>query len=297
MANTTRRSGPSIACELSAERVIAARVTADGASIDAYTGRALAAGALTPRLTDANVTQAGAVQQAVNDALTTVGTRSRDVVAILPDASVRVSLLEFDSLPDKRQEADAVVRFRLKKAVPFEVDEAAVSYDVTRTNGHLRVVAAVVLNSVLAEYEEVFRGLGYSPGVVIPSTLAALGNIESSDATMVIKSDSATTTLSIVGGGELLLFRTLENPGDIPPTADQLVPDVHASLVFFQDTYNMRVDRILVGGLTDAEQMGPALEAQTEIPVKDLVAARHVAGARPNFPASSLAGVVGALLG
>jgi type IV pilus assembly protein PilM len=155
----------------------------------------------------------------------------------------------------------------------------------------------VVLHSVLAEYEAIFRTLNYSPGVIVPSTLAALGNVDGPESTLVIKSDSATTTLSIVGDGELLLFRTLENPGGTPPTGDQLVPDVHASLVFFQDTYNMRVSRILVGGLIDAEQTGTTLEAHTEVQVQDLVAASHLAAAKPNFPASALAGVVGALLG
>jgi type IV pilus assembly protein PilM len=294
---TTTRSGPRIACELSPERVIAARVTNDGASLDAYTGRAMAAGALAPRLSEANVANASAVQQALTDALTTIGSKSRDVIAILPDASVRVSLLEFDTLPDKKQEADEVVRFRLKKAIPFNIDDATVSYDVTRINGVIRAVAAVVLTSVLAEYEGIFRALNYSPGVVLPSTLAALGNVDGAEPTLVIKSDSATTTLSIVADGGLLLFRTLENPGGIPPTAEHLVPDVHASLVFFQDTYNMRVNRILVGGLVDAEQVGPTLETQTEIRVQDLLAARHLAAAKPNFPASALAGVVGALLG
>jgi type IV pilus assembly protein PilM len=294
---TTIKSGPRIACELSPERVIAARVTEDGASLDAYTARVMSPGALTPRLSESNVADPKAVQQAVTDALTTVGSRGRDVVAIVPDASVRVSLLEFDTLPEKRQEIDSVVRFRLKKAIPFNIDDASLSYDVTRSNGHIRVVAAVVLYSVLAEYEAIFRALNYSPGVVVPSTLAALGNVDAAEPTLVIKSDAATTTLSIVGNGEMLLFRTLENAGGISPTGDQLVPDVHASLVFFQDTYNMRVDRILVGGLIDAEQMGAMLEAHTEVPVQDLVAANHLAAARPNFPASALAGVVGALLG
>ncbi len=296
MAKNTR-TGPSIACELSQERVIAARVVEDGTSLDSYTGRAVAAGALTPHLAEQNIANTEAVRQAVSEALTTVGSRTRDVVAILPDASVRVSLLDFDTLPEKKQDADGVVKFRLKKVLPFDVEKASVSYDVHRSNGHIRVVAAVVLNSVLEEYETIFRGLGYQPGVVLPSTLAALGNIEGTDPTLVIKSDSATTTLSIVGNGELLLFRTLENTGGVPPTAEQLVHDVHASLVFFQDSYNMRVDRILVGGLINAEQVGATLQAQTEVPIQDLVSSRHVASALPNFPASTLAGVVGALLG
>jgi type IV pilus assembly protein PilM len=294
---TNTRIGPRVACEVSQERVIAARLTDDGTGLDSYTARPIASGALTPHMAEANIANGDAVRQAVTDALTTVGSRSRDVVAILPDASVRVSLLDFDTLPEKQQDADGVVRFRLKKVLPFDVEKASVSYDVHRSNGHIRAVAAVVLRSVLEEYEGIFRDLGYSPGVVIPSTLAALGNVESGDAALVIKSDAATTTLSIVGNGELLLFRTLENPGGVPPTAEVLVPDVHASLVFFQDSYNMRVDRILVGGSIDAEQVGSELESQTEVRVQDLVSPQRVVSGRTNFPASSLAGVVGALLG
>jgi type IV pilus assembly protein PilM len=294
---TATKLGPRIACELTPERVVAARLAEDGSALESYTGRSIATGALTPHLAEANIHNAEALRQAVADALNTVGSRSRDVVAILPDASVRVSLLDFDTLPEKRPEADAVVRFRLKKALPFDVDHAAVSYETIRSNEHVRVVAAVALRSILNEYEQVFRDLGYAPGVVVPSSLAVLGNIEGADPTLVIKSETSTTTLSIVANGEMLLFRTLENPGGLPPSADQLIPDVHASLVFFQDTYSMQVERILVGGLIDAEHVGEVLQSQTEIPVHNLVAARHIGDARPNFPPSSLAGVIGALLG
>ena len=291
------KTGPRIACELTQERVIAARLSDETNSIDSFTARNIVEGGLVPRLSEANLTNGDAVRQAVTDALTTVGSRGRDVIAILPDGSLRVYLLDFDTLPEKRQEADGVVHFRLNKVTPFEIADAAVSYQTFRAEGRVRVVAAVVLKSVLAEYEGIFRNLGYSPGVVIPSSLAALGNVESTDPTMVIKSDTSTTTLAIVGGGELLLFRTLENANGTAPNAEQLVPDVHASLAFFEDSYNMRVDRILVGGLIDAEQVGSTLHSQTEVPVQNLVAARHLGSARTNFPASTMAGVVGALLG
>jgi type IV pilus assembly protein PilM len=294
---TTPNTGPRIACELTPERVIAARLTEDGTALDSYTGRSLAAGALTPHLAETNLANAQAVRQAVADALNTLGARSRDLIAILPDASVRVSLLDFDTLPDKRQDAESVVRFRLKKVLPFDVDHASVSYDVTRVNGHIRAVAAVVLRSVLNEYEQIFSDLGYAPGVVLPASLAVLGNVDSPEPALVIKAESATTSLSIVAGGEMLLFRTLENTGGVVPTPDQLVPDVHASLVFFQDTYNMQVQRILVGGVLQAEQVGETLQAQTDIPVSNLVARHHIGAAQPNFPASTLAGVVGALFG
>ncbi len=296
MANT-RQSGPKLACEITPERVIAARMTDDGTGLDSYTARSLAAGTVHARMAEENIANADQLKQAVSDALTTVGAKTHDIVAILPDASVRIALLEFDTLPDKKADADGVIRFRLKKSLPFDVDQAALSYDVLNKNGKVHVIAAIVLSSVLAEYETLFRDLGYAPGIVLPSTLASLGNVSGVDPVLVIKADASATTLAIVANNELMLFRTLENQGGMPPTAEMLAYDVHASLVFFQDTYNMRVDRILVGGLIEPETVGPTLESQTGVRVQSLVPTHHLGTTRPNFPVSSLAGVVGALLG
>jgi type IV pilus assembly protein PilM len=296
MAKNRKSTGPQLACEITQERVIAARATADGTSLDSFTARTMASGAVLPRLSEGNIGNAEVLRQAINDAVTTVGARSRDIAVILPDASVRVVLLEFDSLPDKKADADSMIRFRLKKALPFDVDKAAVSYEILRGEGTIRVVAAVVLSTVLAEYEAIFRELGFSPGVVLPSTLAAIGGVDTTDPVMVIKSDTSTTTMAIVGGGQLLLFRTLENTAGMLQGGEQLVEDVHASLVFFEDNYSMKVNRILVAGVLEAAVVGPVIEEQTQIKVADLVTDQHIGSSRPNFPASVLAGVVGALL-
>ncbi len=297
MAKTRQQAGPKLACEITPERVIAARISDDGHGLDSFTARSLAAGPVIPRMMETNVTNGDILRQAVSDALTTVGAKSQDIVAILPDACVRVALLDFDTLPDKKQDADGVIRFRLKKALPFDVEQAILSYDVLRKNGKVQVIAAVLQSGVLMEYESLFRDLGYAPGVVLPSTLASLGNVSGTDPVLVIKADGSTTTLAIVASDELMLFRTLENQGGTLPTFEQLAQDVHASLVFFQDTYNMAVTRILVGGLIDADSVSATLEAQTGIRVENLVSSQYAGSNRPNLPVSFLAGVVGALLG
>ncbi len=69
--------------------------------------------------------------------------RSHDVIAIVPDAAVRVVLLEFDTLPSDSEEAASVVRFRMKKSLPFDVDKARVSYHSQKSNEGVRVGAAV----------------------------------------------------------------------------------------------------------------------------------------------------------
>ena len=288
------RDNPRLACELTPETVIAARAQ-NSRAVDMLSSRKLPGGALVPGLAAGNVTDAGAVRQAVSEALATVGGHGRDVITILPDAAVRVVLLEFDSLPDKRQDADPVVRFRLKKSLPFDVEEAALSYDARRVDGNIVAVAAVTPKPVLEEYESVIRDAGYTPGVVVPSMLAALGRVQSAEPTLVLKVDALTTSVAIVRGDDLLLYRTLENHRGAAVPATDLADDIYPSLVFFQDTYGGNVARILLAGIVSAREVGEALEAQTAAKVSDLVSASEAS--LGNLPASLTAPVLGALSG
>ena len=61
---------------------------------------------------------------ALRDSLTAVAGRVRDICLVIPDATTRVMLLDMEALPEKPQDADAVIRFRLKKSLPFEVDQS-----------------------------------------------------------------------------------------------------------------------------------------------------------------------------
>ncbi|HKW68631.1 MAG TPA: hypothetical protein VJP04_15165, partial [Terriglobales bacterium] len=112
-----------VACEISADAVVAARASQHG-QLEAYTARELPHGAVLPSLTEANVQRADWLRDTIKTVLDEVAGRERDVVTILPDAAVRVALLDFETLPEKREEAEAVVRFRLKKSLPFDVDKA-----------------------------------------------------------------------------------------------------------------------------------------------------------------------------
>src|ERR1035437_1335218 len=54
--------------------------------------------------------------------------KRRDVALILPDFSARISVLDFDSFPKDPKEQASLIRFRLKRSVPFDVESAALSY-------------------------------------------------------------------------------------------------------------------------------------------------------------------------
>src|SRR5215472_8028290 len=202
---------PKLACEISADRVLAGRIADRGRMVESCAVRELAPGSVVPDLTESNLRQPQIVRDAIREALGGVAGRARDVIGVLPDAAVRVVLLDFDTLPTNRQEAEGVVRFRLKKSLPFDVEKAKVAYHAQTSPNGLRVVAAVALASIVQEYEAAITDAGYSPGIVMPSMLAALGAAGADRPTLVIKVDARTTSIAILDSGQLLLFRTLEN--------------------------------------------------------------------------------------
>ncbi len=51
--------------------------------------------------------------------------KRRDVALILPDFSARISVLDFDQFPTDPKEQASLIRFRLKRSVPFDVESAA----------------------------------------------------------------------------------------------------------------------------------------------------------------------------
>ncbi len=282
---------PRLACEISAERVVAARAGNSAGSLETTGSASLREGSLAPGLQPTNVTARAELLSALGDALTAVGGRGRDLCLVIPDATTRVMLMDFESLPESPQEADAVVRFRLKKSLPFDVEQAAVSFDRQAGANPVRVVAAVTPRSVLEEYESLVRDAGYNPGAVLPSMIAALGLVDASRPTMVIKVERGTTTFAIVDQGQLLLYRALESGGS-SVTGESLVEDVNTSLVYFEDRYAVGVDRVLVTGVQSVQGLQEALNATANIRVEELVSSSMATG---NVPRSALAGVAGAL--
>src|SRR5215469_745654 len=286
---------PRVACEVSTERVVAARAPEGVLSLEAVSTENLAAGTVTPGLQHTNVASRPALITALRQSLAAVAGRSRDLTLIIPDASTRILLLDFDTLPEKAQDADSVVRFRLKKSLPFDVDTCAVSYDRHLADNGVRVVAAVTPKTVLEEYESVIRDAGYNPGTVLPSMIATLGVVDGSRPTMVIKVESGSTTFAVVDQNQLLLYRSLEY-GGAAVTGESLADDVNTSLVYFEDRYGISVDRVLVTGVQSAQGLQEAFGSSGNLRLEELLSSSVAGVGAGGVSRSALAGVAGALV-
>jgi len=215
---------PRLAVEIRWGGVVAARAEdASTGVLSAASREELPADTIEPGLRAGNFRSRPPVVAAVRKVLESVTEKGlgKEVTLVVPDATVRVLLLDFDTLPSKPAEALPVVRFRLKKLLPFEADDAIVSYQIMSgtaggAKGGLRVVAVAIPREVLEEYEAVVREAGFEPGAVLPSTLAALAGLEDSNtASLVVNAGPQAITTAIVEGGVLLLHRSVDMSGNV----------------------------------------------------------------------------------
>ena len=239
---------PPAAVEIAPEGVLAAarlatarRPGKESPESYAYAYAPLPAGALVPGIDEPNLRAPEAITEAIRSALGQVSPRTRAVTLILPDTLVRVFVLDFDSLPAKPAEAIPVVRFRLRKMVPFDVEHAGVSYQLlSESKSECKVLAAVMPGPILAEYEAAVRAAGYEPGAVLPSSLAALEAVDTMEAVLAANLSALAITTAITSGQDLLLYRTLDLPEDPGQRAAEIRRSIAVAAAYYEDKLGAR---------------------------------------------------------
>jgi type IV pilus assembly protein PilM len=172
--------------------------------------------------------------------------KRRDAALILPDSSVRVSVLDFDSFPSDAKEQLSLVRFRIKKSVPYDVESAVLSYHPQAgVNGKFDVVVAVAPIEIVARYEAPFRSAAIEPGFVTTSALAALELVNEKGTVVVAKLSSRMLTIMVVSSGVLKLVRSLELT---EPGVAEIAADLYPTFVYIEDNLAAKAEQLLLAG-------------------------------------------------
>ena len=248
---------PPVVVEISPNHVAVARWGSARGDLDGIVLESLPAGAVMASPVDTNVTQPDAVRGALRRAFGRIPARGAPLALLVPDAVVRVFILPFESLPRRADEALPLLRWRLKKSVPFDVDETMISWmRQSARDGSLEVVSAVARQRIIREYEGIIESLGAPIGVVLSSTLAALPLLEDRGATLLVRFSGKTLTSVIVHGPNMCVYRStdmLAEAGLLEPQA--VLDEVFPAIAYYQDNWNAPVDRARLSGFGDREEM------------------------------------------
>lgn len=274
---------PHLAIEFAPDCVAAARWK--GNSVDEFTVETLPPAALVPSAVEANVINASALKSAMANIVSRLRGRDQDVALILPDPVIRVFVQHFDEFPRSSQEAIPMLRWKLKKSIPFEADETVISYmrQPARAEG-VDIVTALARLRILREYEGLAEGAGLHPGVVLSSSLAAISLLEDNKATLLARLSGVSLTTAIVRGGVLCGYRCTELPahsGDITPK--MLLDEIYPVAAYYQDTWSEGIGSVRVAGLgARLPDFVPPLESEFHCSVSSLLHAAVSDGRIPH---------------
>jgi type IV pilus assembly protein PilM len=261
---------PSLVVEIASTHVAAAHWSKTGGHLESHAIEPLPLGAIMPSPVDANVVQPEAVRSALRKVFNRVPVHDSPLALLIPDPVVRVFILPFDTLPRRADEAVPLLRWRLKKSVPFDMEETVVSW--MRQSGReatLEVITAVARQRIVREYEDILEPLKASARVVLSSSLASLPLLGDDGGTLLARMSGKTLTTVVVNAGRLCVYRSTEMTGEaslLDPQA--MLDEVYPAIAYYQDTWGSSPDRACVTGFgTRAEVFRRALSAELKCPI------------------------------
>jgi type IV pilus assembly protein PilM len=264
---------PPVAIEIAPDRVAAARWTRAG-SVDGFAVEPLPPGSLVPSAVETNIANLAAVKAAVAGVANRLRAKDEDVALLLPDPVIRVFVQHFDEFPRSASEAIPMLRWKLKKSVPFEVDETLISYmrQAPREDG-VDIVTSLARLRIVREYEGLAENAGLYPGVVLSSSLAAISLLEDDKPTLLARVSGNALTTAIVRDGVLCGYRCTELPASGSAlTPQMLLEEIFPMAAYYQDTWGEGIRSVRVAGLGPRlADFIPPLEEEFRCEVRSLL--------------------------
>jgi type IV pilus assembly protein PilM len=272
---------PSLVVEIAGGHVAAARWGKRRGHLEGVAVESLPLGAVMPSTVETNITQPDAVRSALRRVFTRIPDRGAPIALLVPDLAVRVFILPFDNLPRRAEDALPLLRWRLKKSVPFDVDETVVSWNrQDGREGNLEVVIAVARQQIVREYEQIVESLGAHAGVVLGSTLATLPLLEERGSTLLVRLCGKMLTTVVTHGSNLCVYRSSEMAAEAKLLEPQaMLDEVFPAVAYYQDTWGSTIDRARLTGFGDMEAIfGGALAEELKVSAGPIADAEGVQG-------------------
>jgi type IV pilus assembly protein PilM len=215
-----------------------------------------------------NVLKPDALADAVRSIVgRSAGRKRRQAVLILPDYCARVAVLEFDHFPTDSKEQTSLVRFRMKKSVPFDVETAAISFHPQAAKaGKTDALVVAAALEIIARYEAPFRGAGLHPGHVTTSAVAMAELNQAPGVSVLARLSGRVLSILVMNGPALKLVRTVELS---EVSDDEVLAVLLPTLAYIEDEMAALPSRMLLCGF-DHQHASTDWTREVKCPVERL---------------------------
>ncbi len=189
-----------------------------------------------------------------------MGARPKRVALAIPDSVAKVSLLRFEKVPPRARDLDELVRWQVRKAAPFRIEDAQLSYmpSLTAADGSTEFVVVMARKDIIREYEAACEDAGAQAGIVDLTTFNVINAVLAGPQTptddwLLVHVTHEDATMAILRGDALVFFRNRIADGEAG-----LADMVHQTAMYYEDRLSGsgfgRV--VLAGGGSPAAQGG-----------------------------------------
>jgi hypothetical protein len=161
--------------------------------------------------------------------------RIRRLALVLPDSVAKVSLIRFDKVPEKASDLEQLIRWQVRKAAPFRIEDAQVTWQPGAASGGGReYLVTVARRDIVQSYEQACEQAGAHAGIVDLASFnlvnAVLASGASSADWLLVHVAADYATLAVVRGGDVVFFRNRSAATD-----HDLVDLVHQTAMYHED--------------------------------------------------------------
>jgi len=247
-------------------------------------------GLMLDSFTEPNITDLPAFVETLKRLLASMRHRGGGIGVALPDFVSRVSVLDFETVQAKQEETERMIRWRLKKLLPFDVDLATLRHQYlgrfrTGDKDQHRFLVSIIKADILRQYEAAFKEAGVRTARVGMSSFAlwnlyhdhiarevgglpnfALMGISGTKMTVIVFDQGAPHFLRLKDLGRL----DADGPDGGPGTRS-IVKELSASLTFYKENFGRApVTRVFVTGDfaglgAAADEAGTAVQAEVSL--------------------------------
>src|SRR2546425_6800803 len=230
-------STPRVAVEIATGRVSAASLEWHGQQrvIAAHATETIPDAALVPSLTATNTHDRATVVAALGRVLERTG-RPKRIGLVVPDVVAKVSLVKFEKVPPRQKDLDQLVRWQVRKAAPFPIEEAQVTYVPGLSAGDgQEFIVSLARRSVVEEYEQLCAEAGAHAGIVDLATFNVINAVLAGSPPdpvdwLLVNVAADYASIAIVRGEHLIFFRNRA-----AETEGTLADLVHQTAMYYED--------------------------------------------------------------
>jgi len=232
---------PAAAVEINPRRVTAAVIADQGRTrvLSSYAGEPLAPGVVEAALNAPNIHDAAALTAAIRSVLDRLSSRPKRIALVLPDTIGKLSLIRFEKIPAKVQDLDQLIRWQVRKAAPFKIEEAQVSWvpGIVPPEGGREYIVTVARRDIIQSYERACEAAGAYPGIVDLATVNLINAVLGTDTRATPATDwllvhvaADYSTMAVIRESQVIFFRTRASDKD-----DDLADLVHQTAMYHED--------------------------------------------------------------